>query len=109
MPPTDRRRSPRLPAHFDALVSAGSEEGAGRLADLSLCGARLDDASIQPPVGTPVRLYVFIQPVAPFEVSGVVARHTETGFALDFEIADDELRRLVEEVRAHLAPAVATG
>ena len=90
------------------LVAAGDREGAGTLADLSYAGARLDDSSFRPPVGTRVRLYVFVQPVAPFELEGVVSRHSESGFALTFELFDAEIRRLVDDVGA-LVSVPATG
>jgi hypothetical protein len=102
-PMGDRRRSPRHRSRFDALVAAGEREGAGTLAEISYAGARLDDSSIQPPVGTRVRLYVFVQPVAPFEIAGVVSRHTESGFALAFEPYDAGIRRLVDDVSALVA------
>jgi PilZ domain len=101
----ERRRSPRVRSRFDALIAAGAQEGAGTLAEISYSGARLDDSSLQPPVGTPVRLYVFIQPVSPFEIEGVVTRHTETGFAVTYELFDVEIRRLVDDVTALVAPA----
>ncbi len=97
----DRRRTPRFRSRFDVLVSAGEREGAGVLAEISYGGARLDESSIQPPVGARVRLYVFMQPVSPFELSGVVSRHTDDGgFAVTFEPFDAEIRRLVDDVGA---------
>jgi hypothetical protein len=96
----DRRRSPRFRSRFDTLVSAGAHEGAGVLTDISYSGARLEDTSLQPPVGTRVRLYVFVQPVAPFELEGVVSRHLEKGFAITYELFDAEIRRLVDDVTA---------
>jgi len=99
----DRRRSPRFRSRFDALLSTGRHEGAGTLAELSYSGARLDDASIRPEPGTRVTLYVFVQPVAPFELQGVVVRHTETGFAVDYDLFDAEIRRLVDDVAALIA------
>jgi len=101
----ERRRSPRVRSRFDALIAAGAQEGAGTLAEISYAGARLDDTSLQPPVGTAVRLYVFIQPVSPFEIEGEVTRHTETGFAVTYELFDAEIRRLVDDVTALVAPA----
>jgi hypothetical protein len=96
----DRRRSLRFTTRFDTLISADSAEGAGVLAEISYAGARLDDASTQPPVGTKVSLYVFIQPVAPFELHGHVARITESGFAVMYELFDPEIRQLVDDVAA---------
>lgn len=101
----ERRRSPRVRSRFDALIAAGAREGAGTLAEISYSGARLDDTSLQPPVGTEVRLYVFVQPVSPFEIEGVVTRHTETGFAVTYELFDVEIRRLVDDVTALVAAA----
>ena len=104
----DRRRSPRFRSRFDTLVSAGAREGAGVLAEISYSGARLDDCSEQPPVGTRVRLYVFVQPVSPFELEGLVVRHTESGFAITYELFDAEIRRLVDDVTALVAAPVAS-
>ena len=53
----DRRRSLRFRARFDTLISADAEEGAGVLAEISYAGARLDDASTKPPVGTMYELF----------------------------------------------------
>ena len=98
--PVEKRRSPRFRTRFDALISATSEEGAGVLAEISYAGARLEGTDMRPPVGTKVTLYVFVQPVAPFELRGEVARLTETGFALTYELDDPEIRRLVDDVSA---------
>jgi hypothetical protein len=73
------------------------------LADISRSGARLDDCSEQPPVGTRVRLYLFVEPAGPFALEGPVVRHTETGFAIAFEIFDVATRRVVEAVMARAA------
>ena len=107
----DNRRSPRFRTRFDALISASNEEGAGVLTELSYAGARLEGTSMRPPVGTKVTLYVFVQPVAPFELQGQVSRHTDTGFALNYALFDDEIRRLVDDVAAIVATpnARATG
>lgn len=94
----DRRRSPRIRSRFDALVMAGAREGAGVLADISHSGARLEDCSEQPPVGTRVRLYVFAEPAPAFELEGVVVRHTETGFAIGYELHDAAIRARVDAV-----------
>jgi hypothetical protein len=102
----DPRRGPRFATRFDALYSAGDgESGAGVLSEISYAGARLDDASVKPPVGTAVTLYVFVQPVAPFELRGHVARLTESGFAVRYDLFDPEIRRLVDDVSAIVAAA----
>ena len=96
----DRRKNTRFKTRFDALFSSGPAEGAGVLADLSYAGARLEQTSLRPDLGTSVRLYVFIQPVAPFELIGRVARYTESGFVILHEISDPEVRHLVDDVSA---------
>lgn len=94
----DQRRDLRFKTRFDALYSTGPAEGAGVLADLSYAGARLEDSSLLPEVGTNVRLYVFIRPVAPFELEGRVLRHTERGFAIRYDVDDEKIRQLVDDV-----------
>ncbi len=97
----DQRRSPRFVTRFDALVSATAEKGAGVLAEVSYAGARLTGASVQPPVGSRVKLYIFVQPVSPFELEGHVVRHIdEDGFAIAYELFDPEIRALVDDVAA---------
>lgn len=96
----DKRKDPRFRTRFDALYSLERAEGAGVLADLSYTGARLENVSIWPPLDTKVRLYVFIQPVSPFELIGRVVRLTDSGFAIEYEVEDPEVRRLVDDVSA---------
>ena len=96
----ERRKDIRFRTRFDALFSSGPAEGAGVLADLSYSGARMEETSLRPDPGTSVRLYVFIQPVAPFELVGHVTRHTESGFVILYEVSDPEVRRLVDDVSA---------
>ena len=96
----DKRKDLRFKTRFDALYSPGPAEGAGVLADLSYAGARLENSSLRPEVGTSVRLYVFIRPVAPFELEGHVLRHTERGFAIRYDVDDQQTRQLVDDVAA---------
>jgi hypothetical protein len=96
----DKRRDPRFKTRFDALYSLEHEEGSGVLVDISYSGARLEDASQAPEPGTKVRLYVFVQPIQPFELIGHVVRHTESGFAVEVDVRDAEIRNLVDDVRA---------
>ena len=99
----ERRKDIRFKARFDALISSGPAEGAGVLADLSYSGARVEQVSLRPDLGPNVRLYVFVQPVAPFELIGSVTRHTESGFVILYEVSDPEVRRLVDDVSAIVA------
>jgi len=55
-----------------------------------------------------VTLYVFVAPVSPFEITGQVVRHTETGFAMSYDLFDADIRRLVDDVAA-LVPSRRTG
>lgn len=104
----DPRRSPRFRTRFDTLIAAGRAPGAGELVDISYSGALLEDCSTRPPVGQHVTLYVFVAPVAPFEITGQVVRHTETGFAVSYDLFDAEIRRLVDDVAA-LVPSRRAG
>ncbi len=96
----NRRSHPRFSTKFDVLCSAGETEGAGTLVNLSRSGARLIDASHTPEIGTKVRLYVFIQPICPFELAGEVVRVEEDGFAIRYSNLDPEIGRLVDDVRS---------
>jgi hypothetical protein len=98
--PMQRRKEPRFKTRFDALYSDCKAEGAGVLADISYSGARIENASLRPEVGTRVRFYVFVQPVLPFELIGHVVRVTEDGFAIEYDVSDPEVRRLVDDVAA---------
>ena len=96
----DRRRSPRFRTRFESIISSSSTEAAGLLDEISYAGARIEESSFKPPVGSKLTLHIFVQPVAPFELQGQVARHTETGFAVIYELFDPEIRRLVDDVAA---------
>lgn len=101
----DRRTSPRFRARFDALYSAGRREGSGVLTDISYTGAQLQKSSLLPELGSRVRIYVFVQPVAPFELAGYVVRHTGDGFAIAYTLDDPEIRQLVDDVSGIVAAA----
>lgn len=99
----DNRRDLRVPTRFETLYSTGRFEGAGVLADVSYSGARVAGASDLPPLGSEIRLYVFLQPVSPFELTGRVVRHSGDGFAIEYKNLDPELRRLVDDAAAIVA------
>lgn len=96
----NRRNHPRFQTRFDVLCSAGETEGAGTLIDISRSGALLEGANEIPEIGTKVRLYIFIQPVCPFELAGEVARIDGTTFAIRYSNLDSEIGRLVDDVAA---------
>ncbi len=60
----------------------------------------MDSVTHLPELGTKVRLYVFIQPVCPFELSGEVVRCEGTTFAIRYGNLDPEVGRLVDDVAA---------
>lgn len=93
-------RERRVRTQFEALLSAGRQEGAGHLADISYTGALFAETSIQPPVGTEIRAFVFVQPVAPFMICGQVVRTTDKGFAIAYDKVDEEIQRLVDDAAA---------
>ena len=96
----NRRGEGRVRTQFETLYSAGRTEGAGIIADISYSGALIAEASLRPEIGDKLRLYVFVQPVSPFELIGKVVRVTEDGFAIEYEISDPEVRRLVDDAAA---------
>ncbi len=99
----DKRRSPRCITRFDSLVSAEREEGAGVLTEISYSGARLEETSMRPPIDSKVTLYIFVQPIAPFELTGTVLRHIDNGFVMTYELFDPAVQQLVDDVTALVA------
>ncbi len=97
---SNRRRAGRIPTQFESLYSAGRCEGTGILTDISFTGAMIEGASLKPEIGKALRIYVFVQPVSPFEIVGTVVRHSEQGFAIEYPSLSDEVRRLVEDAAA---------
>lgn len=96
----EKRRSVRIKTRFEALVASDHTHGAGVLADISYTGAHVAQTTFQPKVGTEVRLFVFLQPVNPFELVGTVVRHTADGFAVEYKDLDPDLRHLVDDTAA---------
>jgi hypothetical protein len=97
---SNRRRDGRVTTRFESLYSAGRSEGTGTLSDISYSGAMVVGASLKPEIGKPLRLYVFVQPVAPFELVGTVVRHTDDGFAIEYPTVSEEIRRFVDDAAA---------
>ena len=96
----DRRRDGRVRTRFESIYSAGRTEGEGVLADISYSGALIEGVSLKPVLGKPVRIYIFVQPVSPFELRGIVVRHTGDGFAIEYPTVSEEVRRLVDDAAA---------
>ena len=99
----ERRRGERAPTALNAHYSSGPEDGIGVLANISYSGALIEDSSVQPAVGSRVRIYVFTEPIdpiapaSPYELVGRVVRHSSSGFAIEYEDADPEVRQLVDK------------
>ena len=53
-----------------------------------------------------MRIYVFVEPrdpiapASPYELVGRVVRHSSSGFAIEYEDPDPEVRELVDEAAA---------
>ena len=99
----DNRVAIRLVAHYDI----GRMAGTGMLANISYSGALIEDANMEPEVGTPVVLYVYLKPpsafgaATPFELAGDVVRQTPNGFAIEFkDRLDPDVRRMVDDAAA---------
>jgi hypothetical protein len=103
---SERRRGDRVPTALNAHYSSGPEDGIGVLANISYSGALIEGSSVQPAVGTKVRVYVFTEPVdpiapaSPYELVGRVVRHSSSGFAIEYEESDPEVCLLVDEAAA---------
>jgi len=99
----EKRRDPRFSVALNAHYSTGPEEGIGVLSNISYSGALIEGSSVQPTVGTKVRVYVFVEssdpiaPASPYELVGRVVRHSISGFAIEYEDPDPEVRDLVDE------------
>ncbi len=102
----EKRRHVRFTTALNAHHSSDTGEGIGVLANISYCGALVEDSSVQPSLGSKVRLYVFVEPkdpiapATPYELVGRVVRHSSSGFAIDYEDDDLEVHRLVDETAA---------
>ncbi len=102
----NRRRHVRFTTALNAHYSSDPEEGIGVLANISYCGALVEDSSVQPSVGSRVRVYVFVEPVdpiapaSPYELVGRVVRHRSSGFAIEYDDSDPEVSLLVEKAAA---------
>lgn len=100
IPQADKRRNLRVKVQFESLYSGDRQEGAGVLADISHSGALIEGASLQPRVGSKVRLFVFLQPVSPFELAGHVVRRTPDGFAIEYNEVTPDIMALVDDMAA---------
>ncbi len=107
---TNRRRDDRVPIRLEAFCSFGRIDGVGVLADISYSGARIEDITMRPQVGTFVVLNVYrksssyFEAMTPFTLAGSVVRHSSTGFALEYkDNVDPDVRRMVDDAAAIVA------
>jgi len=95
---------------LEVIGTSGRFEVVGELVNISYSGALIEDSSMQPEIGTTVILFVYLNPpgdfkaVNPFRLTGEVARHSSTGFAIEFENTfDPDVRRVVDDAKAIMA------
>ena len=96
----ERRSHPRANVEFRVSFRSGIFDGRACLADLSTRGARLEEATSQPQIGAEAELEIWLPPLAPFKVKGVVQRRTWDGFAVAFAGDDPDLERFVADAAA---------
>jgi hypothetical protein len=86
------RSAVKVPAEF----IGGGVSGSGRIANLSISGARIEESDERPEVGTPLVVQLFPLPgVVPLHVFAEVVRATETGgFAVRFRSSEAKRRML---------------
>ncbi len=107
---TNRRRDDRIPIPLAVHYSFGRVEGVGELADISYSGALIEDTAMRPEIGTPIVLYVHLEPpsafeaATPFKLAGHVVRHSSTGFAVQYEDNHEpDVRRMLDDAAAIVA------
>ncbi len=104
------QRDYRIVIRLEAFYSYGRVEGDGVLANISYSGARIEDTTMRPEVGTLVILYLYLKPpsafeaVTPFKLAGHVVRRSSTGFAINYkDNLDPDTRRMVDDAAALVA------
>ncbi len=96
----EKRHSTRHRTLFDVAFSAGRIEGEGVLADLSAGGASVERASVRPPIGSQIRIDIFVEPRRAVQLVATVNRLTETGFGVDHDGLCAELEALDADMAA---------
>ena len=98
----DRRRAPRVsPGSHPAVpgrvsFSCGSETGSGTIQDISLTGAQIQEASLQPAPDEQIEM-LFLMGAVPRRIRALarVVRRTPSGFAVRFLQLERELEQLI--------------
>jgi len=97
----DSQRAPRIEAVFETMYWVERQEGDGVVANISSSGALLENTSLRLDRGTKVRLSLLVEPEKRVELTGVVARHVATGFAVAFAPSSSgAVRHLMNEIVA---------
>ena len=101
---TKESRADRFPTPLQVFCSFERVEGIATLVNISYTGALLEHTEMRPEIGVPVQIYVHlkqnrtIEPVAPSELTGAVARHSSDGFAIEFiNSRDPDVHRMVDK------------
>jgi hypothetical protein len=100
----EQRDSDRVIANFECLCSGSREKGSGLLVDISDSGALLEEASFIPVRGELIGLAIEIPLCESALLIGWVSRHTNKGFAIEFDESSPQSKRLAKEIGA-IVPA----
>ncbi len=100
MSTAEKRVSPRAHARFETGFSSERLEGSGVLCNFSSTGALVEEATEKPRVDSDLFLYVPLDGGRSFKARGSVVRHTETGFAIEYEKDPTDLQQLLEAAGA---------
>jgi hypothetical protein len=110
MTDTTDKRADRFPIPLKVYCSFERVEGIASLSNISYTGALLENTAMRPEIGTRIQLYVYLKSpranitAKPSELTGVVARHSSDGFAVEFKNSHDpDLRRMVDDAAAIVA------
>ena len=100
-------RANRVPIRLETYYAYDRVEGAGVIANISYSGVLIERTATRPEIGTPITLYIRLYPPSgfqaqsPFERMGRVARHSPSGFAVQYAGGFDlVLRRMVDDAAA---------
>ena len=92
----ERRTAPRIQVQLSVLARSGTEQTSAQLVNISASGALLEAPWAHPPLGALVKLQFESPEVdGPIKLTGTVARHTASGFAVKFHQVTKELLHLV--------------
>ncbi len=87
-----------MTVHLTVLGSSAVRDRLARVVDISYSGALISCPSTRAAQGSLVAIWWFpVDAHALIELKGTVVRHTETGFAIQFEEVTDELLELLGE------------